>query len=154
MKYLKAATVFIWDIWKKNFAVKIFSKVKLICSYKKSFLLGHFCVTHSQTDSQTHRETDGKVGLQSCMSQLKMLFLGHFCVTQKQTHTLTNSQTRGRKGRLTELHVAAKKGFLGHFCKHTNSDSQTHRHNAGHIRAARFAAKNSSYKKAFLGHFA
>ena len=53
---------------------------KLSVSYyvliKKSSFLGHFCVTDSQThkltNSQTHKLTDGKVELQSCMSQLKI----------------------------------------------------------------------------------
>ena len=44
---------------------------KLSVSYfvliKKSSFLGHFCVTNSLTN----RRTDGKVELQSCMSQLK-----------------------------------------------------------------------------------
>ena len=39
---------------------------------------------------------------------LKNRFLGHFCVTDSQTHRLTDSLTDGRKGRVTELHVAAK----------------------------------------------
>ena len=38
--------------------------------------------------------------------------MGHFCVTHRltdsQTHRLTAAQTHGRKGRLTEVHVAAK----------------------------------------------
>ena len=66
-------------IEKKTSKVEIFTKVKIqnifrgklskfIFAYnKRAFFGGHFCVAHKQTDGQT----DGKVGLQSCMSQLK-----------------------------------------------------------------------------------
>ena len=39
---------------------------------------------------------------------LKNRFLGHFCVTRKLTDSQTHKQMDGRKGRVTELHVAAK----------------------------------------------
>ena len=51
--------------------------------------------THKHTHTLANKQTDGKVGLQSCMSQLKKHFLGHFCVTYR----LTNKQTDGRKER-------------------------------------------------------
>ena len=80
MKHVKAANVFIWDIWKKNIwkknslgtfekkqIRKIFSKVQLFFAYK----MGTF-LRNGQTHKQTHKLTDGKLGLQSCMSQLKL----------------------------------------------------------------------------------
>ena len=38
----------------------------------------------------------------------KVSFLGHFCLTHRLTDSLTHKLTHGRKGRVTELHVAAK----------------------------------------------
>ena len=42
----------------------------------KTTFLGHF-LRNTQTDSQTHPQTHGKVVLQSCIAQLKKL-VGHF----------------------------------------------------------------------------
>ena len=87
--------------------------------------MGHFCVT----DSQTHKLTNGwKVHLTELhvaakkkfekifKGKLSKLIVSYYVLIKKAffcwtflRNSQTNSQTDGWKGRLTELHVTAKK---------------------------------------------
>ena len=50
-------------------------KLRILSLDLKNIFLGHFRVTHTQTDSHTDSHTDRKVGLQSCITAAKNMSL-------------------------------------------------------------------------------
>ena len=119
----------------------------------KNRFLGHFCVTdrqtHRLTNSQTHKRTDGKQELHSCMSQLKKFFGEHLRKKKKKSKKKIYIYIyiffffeKIYRGKLSKLSVSyyvliKKSSFLGHFCV---THSQTHKLTNGRTESRNYIA--------------